>query len=331
MLMNAMKGGTSMLRMKWVLLVLAVVAVVGCSSQSVPPAHKARLLNKTGMAALWMGGNGFDGPVMGPGTYYTGVYNEYRAIDCSQRTLKEELTALTSDGVQFSLDLYISYGANCDDDAAVNALLSKLSPGAVQAPAAPDPKTSPPEATTEASDVVALTITAPQIYGVYVRPALGESVREEVSHFIANDVNAKRDEIFDKIRSSFEAKLQKGTPRLVTVYNLNLSNLDFPDAMEHANTDRAVQAILKDKAIAERERVEAEIKTTDMRKQLAQSESNNDVVRIESIGKALHANPEYLQYDLQSRMQDIYFHAGEHGNMIIAAPPPLLTTPTAKK
>lgn len=313
----------------WLVLVLAVVAMLasGCSTQDVPPAHKARELDKTWFAALYVGGKGFDGPVVGPGTYFTGIYNEYRVVDCSQQTVKEELTALTSDGVQFSLDLYISYGANCEEEAAVTALLSKLSP---EGPMPADPKAAPTQATT--AEVHAdLTITAHQIYGVYVRPALGESVREEVSHFIANDVNSKRDEIFDKIRSSFEAKLQKGTPRLVTVYNLNLSNLDFPDAMEHANTDRAVQAILKDKAIAERERVEAEIKTTDMRKQLAQSESNNDVVRIESIGKALHANPEYLQYDLQSRMQDIYFHAGEHGNMIIAAPPPLLTLPAAVK
>lgn len=108
---------------------LAIAALsMGCSSQNVPPAHKGRMFDKTGAAALWVGGKGFEGPVLGPGTYYTGIYPEIRMVECGQRTVKESLTALTKDGVQFSLDVYVSYSAACDEEKTVQTLLEKLSP-----------------------------------------------------------------------------------------------------------------------------------------------------------------------------------------------------------
>ena len=97
-------------------LALAALSLIGCSSQDVPPAHKGRMFDKTGGAALWVGGRGFEGPILGPGTYYTGIYPEIRMVECGQRTVKESLTALTKDGVQFSLDVYVSYSAACDEE-----------------------------------------------------------------------------------------------------------------------------------------------------------------------------------------------------------------------
>jgi hypothetical protein len=80
-----------------------------------------------------------------------------------------------------------------------------------------------------------------------------------------------------------------------------------------------VQAILRDKAIAERERVTAEIQTMTMRRDLAEKEGEAQAVRIEKIGEVLRRYPEFLQYDLQTRMPDIYREAGEKGNLVIAA------------
>lgn len=82
-----------------------------------------------------------------------------------------------------------------------------------------------------------------------------------MSPYIANDVNSKREEIFEKIKKAFEDNLGKKEDKLVSIFGLNLSNLDFPDAMDKANAERAAQAILKDKAIAEQEKVKAEIET----------------------------------------------------------------------
>lgn len=299
------------------LLALLCLVFTGCS-QEIPAAHKGRMFEKTGFFALYSGAKGFSGPVLGPGTHVTGMYNELRVVECAQTTVKEAMTALTKDGVQFGLDLYIRYSANCDEGAAVEALLVRLVPEPVP----------PPKSDTAAHQEP--VITSAQLYNTFVRPALGEAVREAVSPHIANELNARREEIFATVRTKFEALMQRQKPLLVLVGDLNLSNLDFPEEMDRANNDRAVQAVLKDKAIAERERVTAEIDTTEMRNKLAQKESDNEVTRITTVGKALKAYPEYLQYDAQNRWNDIYFHAGEHGNLILAAPVPSLVLPARK-
>ncbi len=281
---------------KKILSCIGLLVLTSCGTGEVPAAHKGRLFDRTGALALWSGGEGFKGPILGPGTYYTGLYPQLRTLSCAQVTAPTIFQTLTKDGVQFALEMYVSYGANCDDANAIKSILEKIVP--------------------EKDNV----IESQQLYNTYIKPALNEAVREAVSPVIANDVNSKREEIFQKIKSSFEEVMNKQNPKMVTIYSLNLSNMDFPDAMDKANTERAVTAIYKDKAIADRERVTAEIETTKMRKVLAESEAANEVAKIDAIGSALKRNPEYLQFDLQQKMPGIYSAAGNKGNLIIAAP-----------
>jgi regulator of protease activity HflC (stomatin/prohibitin superfamily) len=304
-----------------VLFISMLIAAVsmGCGSYDIPQAHKGQLFDMTGVWAFYAGGKGLTGDILGPGTVYTGVYNEIRMVNCSQKTVKEPLTALTKDNVQFSLDIYVMFSANCVDEKAVKWILSTLSPVA---------PTKDPADGTEANQKI--TISNQQLYDTYIRAALGEAVRVEVSPYIANDVNEKREKIFSDIKVKFEEMVKKYNPSPIIISSINLSNLHFPDAMVQASTERAVQAVLKDKAIAEREKVTAEIETTDLKKKLAQSQVNNEAVWVETMGAALRKYPEYLQYDMQSKMSEIYQHAGEKGNMIIAAPNVPIVLPTKK-
>lgn len=292
--------------------------MLGCSSQDVPQAHKGRMFDKTGWLAFYAGGRGFEGPVLGPGTYYTGVYPEVRLVDCSQRTIKESLTALTKDGVQFGMDIYVRFSANCDEEESVKQLLSTLTPGGLVVKTN-DENSDPAETHPE------LTITSRQVYSTYVRPALGEAVRESVSPFIANDVNGKREEIFQKIKERFNEVMNKGKVRFVTVFDLNLSNLNFPEQLVHANTDRATQAVLKDKAIAEREKVQAEIETAKLDIVKQEVEAQATAKKIDTIGAALHRNPEYF-------MRDVYFYAAEKGgSVMVPQNPNVILQMTPKK
>ncbi|OGH69410.1 MAG: hypothetical protein A2754_01405 [Candidatus Magasanikbacteria bacterium RIFCSPHIGHO2_01_FULL_47_8] len=277
--------------------IVTVAMFAGCSSEDIPQAHKGRMFDRTGALAFYSGGAGLTGPILGPGTHYTGVYDELRVVDCAMATTKEPLKALTKDGVQFGIDIYIRYGADPSDES-VKAILGALGPDKEH------------------------TVTSVKLYDTYVRPAIGEAVRETVSPFRANDVNDKREEILSSIRKRFLEMMEKKDPKAVTVYEVNLSNLTFPDEMNHANTERAVQGVLKDKAIAERERVTAEIQTMSMRRELAEKEGEAVGAKIDKIGAALKRNPEYLQYDLQAKMPEIYRLAGDKGNMIITAPSP---------
>ena len=279
---------------------------VGCSSQDVPQAHKGRMFDKTGAFAFYSGGDGFTGAVLGPGTYWTGIYDEVKMIDCSQETIKEPLESLTKDGVQFKLDVYITFSADCSDKT-VQEMLATLS-----------------------ADKGGNVITGQQLYNTYVRPAIGEAVRESISPVRANDINDQREVILKTIRERFVAAMSKEDRKKVVIFDTVLSNLDYPEEMDHANTERAVQGVLKDKAIAERERVEAETKTMDMRIQLAKKEGEVEAAKIDQVGAALRRNPEYLQFDIQNKMPEIYKQAGASGNLVIAAPSPqLILTPKA--
>lgn len=281
-----------------------------CSSEDVPQAHRGRIFDRTGLLAGFAGGEGLEGDVLEPGTYYTGIYDEVRTVDCATTTEREGLTSLTKDGVQFGVDIYVRYSADCANDKVVEAILKAI------------PPTVPPDGPR--------TVPAKQLYSTFVRPALGESIREAFSPHIANDVNEKRESILADIKRRFVElmKPKEGALAFVLIHELNLSNMDYPDELDHANAARAVQAVLKDKAIAERERVTAETATAEMKRELARSEGAAEAARIDEIGAALKRNPQYLAFDLQQKMPDIYKAAGDKGNLVITAPAPsILITP----
>ena len=273
--------------------------LIGCASQDIPQAYRGRMFHRTGPFAFYGGGNGFDGPVLDPGTYYTGSYDELHLVQCTVVTLREPLNALTKDGVQFRVDVYVRYSANCSDPSVVK-ILQNMAPDATG------------------------TVSSAQLYEVYVRPTLLEVVREVVSPFKANDINDQRETVLQSIRNRFMARMQKVGQEMVAVHDISLANLDFPEEMDRANVERAVQAVLTDKAIAERARVEAEIETAKLRIQLSEQEAQSAAVRVMRVGDMLKKYPEYLQFDLQEKMPDIYRQAGAAGNMILAAPNPVM-------
>jgi hypothetical protein len=286
--------------MRSITLVLpAALALAGCMSQDVPQAHRGRMFDRTGMLAFYAGGDGFVGKVLDPGTYWTGIYDEVRMVDCSQNTTNETLHSLTKDGVQFGLDVYVTYSINCSNTSVVK-VMSVLGP--------------------DASD--GRTISAGKVYQTYIRPALGESVREAVSPYRANDINDQREKILADIGARFHKSMAEPEREVVSLQDLVLSNMDYPDEMDHANNERAVQAVLRAKSIAERERVEAEIETAKTRQILAEQEGRVEAAKIDQIGQAIRRNPEYLQYQLQEMMPEIYSKAGASGNMVITAPSP---------
>jgi regulator of protease activity HflC (stomatin/prohibitin superfamily) len=237
--------------------------------------------------------------VLNPGTYFTGTYDKLHMVQCTVFTLREPLNALTKDGVQFRVDVYIRYSANCSDPSVVKILQNM----------APDNSG---------------TVSAEQLYQVYVRPTLLEVVREVVSPFKANDINDQRETVLQSIRERFITRMQKVGQDMVSVHDISLANLDFPEEMDRANVERAVQAVLTDKAIAERARVQAEIETAKLRIQLSEQEAEAAAVRVMRVGDMLKKYPEYLQFDMQSKMPDIYRQAGIAGNMILAAPNPVM-------
>jgi hypothetical protein len=277
-----------------------LIAALGCVTQDIPQAHKGQLFRKTGLFRMYSGQTGFSGDVLGPGTYRTGLYGDIQMIDCSMVTENEPLNAITKDGVQFGLEINVRFSADCSPQT-VKTMLATLIPDQPQ------------------------TISGKKLYEIYVRPTISEAVLQVVSPYRANEINDKRQEILTAIRKRFLELIE--AKQMIQVYELNLSKPQFPAQMDAANVERAVQAIMRDKAIAERERVRAEIETSELKRQLAESEGAEAAARIDKIGAALRRNPEYLQFDLQDKMPEIYRSAGANGNMVITAPSPTLSMP----
>jgi hypothetical protein len=277
---------------------LLLLLAGGCATQDIPNTHRGRMFYRAGLLSLYQGGNGISGPVLKPGTHFLGLYDELRAVDCSMTTVTETLDTLTRDGVHFRFDIAVRFSTDCSDEA-VQRVLDTVSP--------------------EGGD----TIRPQTMYGTFIRPAIGEASRELVSPVRANELNEKQAEILGGIKARFLDLMRMREKNMVVVHEVNLKNLKFPEEMDHANLERAVQAVLRDKAVAERERVTAEIETTRMRRELAEREGDVAAAKIERVGEALKKYPEYLQYDFQLRLPDIYREAGARGNMILAAPSPL--------
>ncbi|HEU4404517.1 MAG TPA: SPFH domain-containing protein [Polyangiaceae bacterium] len=287
-------------------LALCAGVLGGCATFDIPQAHKGRMFARTGFWSFYSGQTGFRGPVLGPGTYFAGVYNDYRTIDCSTTTVQTPLDTLTRDGVHFGFTVVVRYSADCSDRA-VERLLGTLTP-----------------------DREGSAISPGKIFQTYIQPAIGEAAREYVSPLRANELNERQAEVTAGIRRRFFEIMNTRERLAVVVHEMNLVELTFPKEMDAANLERAVQAVLRDKAIAERERVTAEIETTRMRRELAEREAEVAAARIQKIGEALRKNPDYLQYDLQQKLPDIYREAGQRGNLILAAPNAVVAPPGAQ-
>ena len=272
-------------------IVSSALLVTGCATQDIPQAHRGQLFSRTGFFALYSGSNGLSGPVLGPGTHFLGVYNELRVVDCSTTTVRESLDTLTRDGVHFGFDVVTRFSADCTDEGVVK-LLGTLSPDQAD------------------------TITGRRIYETYIKPGVGESARELVSPLRANELNEKQAEVAEGIKKRFLDIMATRERRLVQVLEVNVTNLHFPPELDRANLDRAAQSLLRDKAIAERERVRAETETMAERRKLAEQEAEVAAVRIERVGAVLQKNPTYA-------LVEIYREAGAHGNLVLAAPNPL--------
>lgn len=312
---------------------LAITTSLGCSSENIPPAHKGRLFEKTGVLAFYSGGTGFSGAILNPGTQYTGIYNDVRMLDCSTRTFKEPMTSMTKDGVQFALDVYITCSANCDSDDAVKVLLDKLAPIGenTQSTAA---QTGAGNASPDERDPIETDpdrdVSSRQVYNTYVRPALGEAVRQAVASYDANDLNSHRQELFDKIKTKLDSDLKPSDPKapaLVSIVNFNLSNFKLPDEMAQAAADRATQQVLRDKAVAAIETIKAETETAKFQVAKSETEAQAEAAKIRVVGKALHENPEYY-------IRDVYFFAADKGGSVMLPTNPnviLQMTPGAHK
>lgn len=269
---------------------------VGCATQDIPQAHRGRVFGRTGLWAGYKGPVGFHGSVLDPGTHFLGLYDELRMIDCSMHTMTESLDTMTHDGVHFGFTISVRFNVDCSD-ASVPVLMTKLAPDREH------------------------TISAQQVYATFVNPAIKEAAREFISPYRANELNDKQAEVVSGVRKRFLEIMETRERAVVQVHEVNVGELKFPEQMDHANLERAVQSVLRDKAVAERERIGAEVEAMEARKKLVEKEADLVAERIERIGAALRKFPEYLQFHFVDRLREF------QGNLVLGGSGAPVLTP----
>lgn len=264
---------------RWLCVGLAGL-LMGCATLEIPQAHRGRVFGRTGIWALYQGEVGFNGPVLDPGTRFVGAYDEIRMVDCSMRTVTQSFDTMTRDGVHFGFTMSVRYSADCSDESVV-LMLGKLTPDKEQ------------------------TISSAQLYGIFVAPAIKEAARETISPYRANELNDKQSDVVIEVRKRFLDIMETREQKIILIHEVNVGELKFPPEMDSANLERAVQLILRDKAVAERERINAEAETMNNRRKLAEQEAEVLVARIERVGASIRRFPEYLQFLMASQFGDM--------------------------
>lgn len=292
--------------LNYVFVLTTCMFLTACSNEQIPQAHKGRMFDKTGVLALYTGGEGFTGPILEPGTFYTGFYDEIKMVECAESTDVEKLSSLTKDGVQFNIEVFVRNQPNCDANS-VKWILNNI--------IIPDKQHK---------------ISADYLYKTYVTPSLHSAMREAVSMQNASDMNDKRLEVTKVFLDKFKKLVSENQthPMPITVSEVSISNFDFPESMKKANSELALQTTLTKLAVAQREKNAEDIKTeqakiiadTETQKLKAEQEKEWGKAQVASmriIGDFVERNPAWLKYDMQQKLPTIAESLGKNGNVIM--------------
>ncbi len=184
--------------------VFGLVALTGCGTEDIPPGNKGFLFDRTGALALYTGGHGLvKDTMLGPGTHYTGLYDEVRDVDCKDEQGKETIDVLTKSDLTVKVDLRITYSANCDNQEDMVKIIEQV---------APDDGS---------------TVNGKELYDRYLLPILRESLRNRLAAVTIEDVKNVRQELRDGIRKDLdEGIVNRGNP--VRIKILTVSDIQLP-------------------------------------------------------------------------------------------------------
>lgn len=296
----------------WLVFLVALLTLSGCNIEDVPQAHVGRVFEQSivGSSA------GFIGPILQPGSHSIGLNNEMKLVQCSESTVKETMISPASDSITFNFDIYVKFQPNCNDPKAVEWILNNIQPNPSLQPVDAQ-KGGAPEA-----DKLDHAVSSYQLFYAYVRPALGEALRDAVSGYRSDQINGSRTEIstklvlgVDTILKSVREKSQR--PDVVIASQITLSNIEFPKEMLQKFEQLANKKTETQIEIQEQARVAQEIITEQKKKELAEAKATQQSVQFEEIGKVLRANPEYLEYLRIQQLPEVAKNLSANGSTLI--------------
>jgi regulator of protease activity HflC (stomatin/prohibitin superfamily) len=212
------------------LMVCLTLVTTGCSTQDIPPGNKGFLFDRTGALAFYTGGSGIvREDVLGPGTHYTGLYDEVKDVNCKDEHAKEAIDVLTQSDLTVRVDLRITYSADCTTDESLVKIVDQVM----------------------ASDN--RTIEPANLYDRYILPIIRESLRNRLATVTIEQVKNVRQELRDGIIKDLNDGIKaRGNPIMVKI--LTVSDIQLP--IEIVEKNRQIE-LARQEAEQEREKQKA--------------------------------------------------------------------------
>jgi regulator of protease activity HflC (stomatin/prohibitin superfamily) len=191
-----------------ILLALFALTAIGCGTEDIPPGHKGFMFDRTGALALYTGGSGLQTEaVLSSGTHYTGLYDQVKGVNCQDAHVKEALPVLTKSDMKVTVDLRVTYSANCDTKDQIELILDQL-----QLPAN------------------STFVQPEQIFEKYVMPVVRESLRNHLADYTIEQVKEVRGELATSVKQDLEKAIkEKSFPVKIEV--LTVSNINLPESI----------------------------------------------------------------------------------------------------
>jgi len=292
------------------LMAILVFAMMGCNIVDIPPAHKGRVFEQSMVGSS----DGFIGNILGPGSQSIGVENEIFMVQCSESTTKEAFPSPAKDGVEFTVDVYVRFSANCDEAESVKWILSNVQPNPDVAKSEAARRSGNTEKDGEAAtesgvfsgEYMASTVTAYQLYRTYLRSTIGMAVRDVIAGYNSDEILVKRAKVGEEVAKAFTDKLAKvressKRPLIISIGQLDVSKITPPKSMQTKMTELANKKTELKIEEEEKKKVALQIKTEEQRKALAEAKAKKTSTEIDEIGAAIKRNPAYFEY---RRMQN---------------------------
>jgi regulator of protease activity HflC (stomatin/prohibitin superfamily) len=229
-------------------LVLGGLFMTGCRVDEIPPGNKGFMFDRTGAFALYTGGDGLETDhILGPGSHYTGIYDQVKDVDCKDSHMREEVSVLTKSDINVIVDVRITYAANCDSKESISRILD--------------------EVPTDQSN----TVKQEALYDLYILPVVRESLRNRLATVTIEDVKNVRTELRDGIHGDLDKAIGK-TTQPVKIKVLTVSDIKLPKEIVEKN--RMIELARQD---AEQEREKQEAAKHRLRRELFEAQKEREV------------------------------------------------------
>jgi len=234
-------------------MVCLTAVTTGCGTEDIPPGNQGFLFDRTGAMAFYTGGSGIvRDSVLGPGTHYTGLYDEIRDVNCKDENAKEAIDVLTQSDLTVKVDLRITYSADCTSPESLNKIIDQVM---------------------SSND---RTVEPANLYTRYILPIIRESLRNRLASVTIEQVKNVRQELRDGIIKDLNDGIKvRGNPILIKI--LTVSDIKLP--IEIVEKNRQIELARQE---AEQEQEKQKASKFRLERELFEAQEDRKVKREEA-------------------------------------------------